>query len=87
MRQTIITCDRCGKVVEDQNAIYRISIHVQYTFAQSDTILHRTEWCRPCLEAVGIYNPPPEKVKECYKQPTFEDMLRELIVNMVEECK
>lgn len=95
-RTYIHKCDRCGK--EETNnefkpktfQLWNVSIYVtERPVATYDPPQHREEWCRECCVAVGILGPyneaDNEVVKKAPSPPSFEDLLRDMIREEIQE--
>lgn len=81
VQQTILTCDRCNKVVEQ---LFKVSARVQ----SMDTYHHcwdllTQEWCRPCIVEMKLWRDHESKPAE--PTPTRGELLEALIKEISEE--
>jgi len=84
MRKTTVTCDRCGEIIPEKDQVWQIKLAYK-CFPTEPDISHiqpRAEWCRGCMEELGLLGnkykatidnpvPPPE--------PTLEDIIRAIV--------
>lgn len=84
-RTTIYKCDRCGKEHTNQFTS-PISLVVNRGYGDED--MHKADWCRPCLEEVGIVpRPKPKKDEPTIQssQPSLEEMIREIVRTEIQQ--
>ena len=68
------TCDRC-KASDQTDKIDLIMVEL-HTFYRT-SVVKKSEWCRRCLNEMGIDESMPE-VKRIEPLPTLEDIVREI---------
>ncbi len=82
---TTYTCDKCGHEQTDNGQMWNIGVSVishshQQQHSYSRGPLKGELWCRPCIVKLGLL--PTSKVVNDPPQPdpvpTFEDMIREI---------
>lgn len=89
------SCDRCehSQTNPEQPRMMRSVI---FGFANSlhDTTLsqythtkHQKMWCDSCLKEVGLIEKPKKEQTAVYVAPTFEEMLREIMREEIQEAK
>jgi len=93
---TITTCDRCkaDDYTNPNIQFWKIGIAVGHhgTYSSSPNMVKETEklWCKKCMLENGIIFSEAERSKELdnpSKAPTFEDILKEFIIEIIEENK
>jgi len=93
---TITTCDRCkaDDYTNPDIQFWKIGIAVgcHGFYSTSPAIVKDTEklWCRKCMLEAGIIFSADQRVKELNnppQAPTFEELLKEFIVDVIEENK
>jgi len=89
MRETILTCDRCRKKVDNLSEVGAGIRSLHYgSYGGGDTyVVHQfgAEWCLECCIEMGIAKPRKESSAQPIQPfPTLEDMIREIIREEVE---
>lgn len=87
MRVTTVTCDRCKKEInkDDANKGQSINLLLTYEFApnrphQNSSEIKRVEWCRACADVFQIIRITPKKdAPPPPPPPTVDDFIREII--------
>lgn len=90
MIETKYICDKCGhtQLISEQMWLIRAAYrHSTSYYGNVDWSGEEKMWCRKCMESVGILpiSPAPPKDVLPAPQTPFEDLLRELIANVVQE--
>ena len=77
---TTYTCDRCNHQQTTYDQMWEVKIDVQHLNSHTRLSQQHQLWCRKCLTEVGLLIPARDPAKtEPPPQPSFEDMLREII--------
>jgi hypothetical protein len=82
--KTQFICDRCGKSQDDDQQFWLVGIMVTttrwITTAATQSLNHRCEWCRKCVEEFGILPKVETRNVPTPEVPlTIEDMIREIV--------
>ena len=85
--QIILTCDRCGKHVENRDQFWEVRISFGSKNAFDSNPYKRVDWCRPCMvENHMLGNNAEVAAREPeQKPPTFEELFREIVREVVAE--
>ena len=89
--ETIITCDLCKQKIIEDNQIWNMGVYATCGHVPSpceyDSLWLRLEICQPCFDRLGIAvrHKKPEELPSSL--PTIENMIREIVLNAVEELK
>lgn len=75
MQTITYTCDRC-KAADTTNAIDIIPINI--TLFQFKSVVKSAEWCRRCLNEVGLNSSMP-KIPTIEPPLSVEDIIREIV--------
>jgi len=86
-------CDKCGRTwnKEDKDAPQLWIIGMKYTSHESkysynmgkDSPYKDQQWCRPCMDELGLIITSTVKNTPEEKRLTFEDLVRELIAEQM----
>ena len=81
MIKTEYICDRCGAVQSTAEQFW--SVRVQVHIVNSNPSTYDTgpskQWCRKCVEEMGILRGRDDVPVVGYSAPTIEDMIREIV--------
>ena len=89
--ETKYVCDRCGHTQESSDQMWNVGIsYTTYHAPVRPDISYKHLWCRRCLVAAGILSSSEAErkkldVPEPEIRPSFEDMLRSLVEEVVQE--
>lgn len=88
--ETVYTCDRCKKRVNEPRDFYTIGLYwdsyiQHYRFNTTNHVSKMQHWCRDCIELFGLTRSIPQRVAPIQPQPTLEDFIKELINNAIED--
>jgi len=76
-------CDLCGfeqnKIAKDARQMWEIEITVRHHECRSPSTIKSVDWCRNCVEKYGLLPNRTEGVKVKTPEPSFEDMVREIV--------
>lgn len=87
---TIYTCDRCKKADSSSEFLSRVSVSVAQPGYQQRwlAIPPSSEWCRACLDEVGIKaratNLPHDEPRQP-APPSLEDVIREIVRSEIQQ--
>ena len=92
---TAYVCDRCGhsQPTDDQMWQVGVACHTTrstvYSLASDYRTFQSTRmWCRGCCETVGVLPPAgPRKGEMAMAQPSFEDIVRDIIREEIEAAR
>ena len=91
---TTYTCDKCGHEQIGSDQMWNIGISVT-VYSRTPQYSHSREplkgelWCRPCVVKLGLL-PTSEAVNDPPQPdpvPTFEEMIREIIKEEIDESR
>ena len=85
MIKTLYVCEKCKKESEDFKAYALVSLIVNgwntyYPHGFGNTVYNKQEhWCIDCLKTVGVFLVFEERKAAEFKEPTLEDMIRQIV--------
>jgi len=97
MRTTTLKCDRCGESWDpsDRRQFWPVAVVLGHEGAGAlsgygtklSHIVKQQEWCRPCIDTVGLLSgyQEPKPGEQAPPQPTLEDLIREIARETAEE--
>lgn len=87
---TIYKCDKCGVEQSTDQQMWDVGVFVThkpegYKYTETNYIPKRiqADWCRKCVENVGLLPSDKPKDVEQPKPATLEDMVREIAAQQV----
>jgi len=93
MIKTEYICDRCEHTQKNPSDMWTLGVTLQAGLAGSIAPKAKQLWCRDCVEKVGYLNNYAKDLEAKARgeeivrptPPTFEDLIRELVEEIVEE--
>lgn len=85
--RTIYKCDRCGKESEEKSFLAHVEITLKDRLCYYVLYTKPVGWCKECTgEVLGIdHTERQPKTSDRVEPPSFEDFLREIIREEIEE--
>ncbi len=83
---TTYKCDRCEHEQPDASQMWRMEVGIKPVTSSFGGLSSRQEalWCRKCVEDVHLLKIPQQNdQRELPPQPTFEDLVREIVEDVV----
>lgn len=86
---TTYACDNCPHKQNNPEQMWHVGVYVKPCISPSSGQRAPQLWCRMCVEKLCLLPPVghEKKKKAIPPKPTFEEVIRELVQDMIEECQ
>ena len=87
MITTIYKCDKCGTEQTSPRQMWNVGVVASSIEYPTQEPRFKQLWCRKCCDAWHMISIPEPKKDEVVPQITFEDRIREIIKEVIDENK